>query len=208
MWLRAERQSAGRGRQGRPWESAPGNLYASTVVTLRPDDPPAPGLALVAAVALEEAVRAALPDAAALMLKWPNDLLLGGAKLSGVLLERAAAQVVIGIGVNVAHHPALPDRPTTSLHDAGSPVTAAGLLEDLAAALADWLAVWRMDGMAPVAARWTGRAHALGTALTARLPDGSGVEGRFAGLDASGALLLDTAAGGRRVVHAGDVFLV
>ena len=177
-------------------------------MAIRPGDPPAAGLALVAAVALEEAVHGVLPDASALTLKWPNDLLLAGAKLSGILLERGAAHVVVGIGVNVAHHPALADRATTSLRAAGATVDAATLLADLADRFAAWLAVWRETGMAPVAARWSTRAHPVGTALTVRLPDQTALDGQFLGLDASGALLLGLADGTRHVIHAGDVFVV
>lgn len=208
VWLRAEQQTAGRGRQGRAWQSPPGNLYASTVVRLLPHDPRAAGLALVAAVALEEAVRGALPDASNLQLKWPNDLLLGGAKLSGILLERGGEHVVVGIGVNVAHHPELPDRPTTSLRAAGAAVDAAVFLDDLAQRFARWFETWRGQGIAPIAAQWGERAHPVGTTLSVRLPDGAALAGRFAGLDASGALLLDLADGTRHVIHAGDVFLV
>lgn len=207
-WLRAEQQTAGRGRQGRVWDSPAGNLYASTLVAIRPDDPPAAGLALVAAVALEQTVRDALPDASALRLKWPNDLLLGGAKLSGILLERGAAHVVVGIGVNVAHHPVLADRATTSLRAAGATVDAATLLENLADRFAAWVAIWRGQGMAPVAARWSERAHPVGTALNVRLPDQTALDGQFVGLDASGALLIGLADGTRHVIHAGDVFVV
>ncbi|MFK3889033.1 biotin--[acetyl-CoA-carboxylase] ligase [Sphingomonas sp. NPDC079357] len=207
-WLRAEQQTAGRGRQGRVWDSPAGNLYASTLVAIRPGDPPAAGLALVAAVALEEAVHRVLPDASALTLKWPNDLLLAGAKLSGILLERGASYVVVGIGVNVAHHPALADRATTSLRAAGATVDAATLLADLADRFAAWLLVWRDAGMAPVAARWSDRAHPVGTALMVRLPDQTVLDGQFRGLDASGALLLGLADGTRHVIHAGDVFVV
>jgi BirA family transcriptional regulator, biotin operon repressor / biotin---[acetyl-CoA-carboxylase] ligase len=91
VWLRAERQQGGRGRQGRAWVSPVGNFYGSTLVRLRDSDPAPATLALVAAVALEEVVRAYLPEATpALAIKWPNDVLLGGAKLSGILLERTA----------------------------------------------------------------------------------------------------------------------
>ena len=221
---RAERQTGGKGRQGRAWDSPPGNLYASTLVRLRPADPPAATLALVAAVALEEAVRVFLPRAITertheakdpsfrwgdgLILKWPNDLLIGGAKLSGILLERAGDAIVIGIGVNLAHHPDLPDRPTTSLAAQGAPVDPATLLDVLADAFARWLARWRHEGLDPVRRRWLDRAHPVGTALTTHLPDGSRVEGLFDGLDAEGALILRAADGNRRVIHAGDVFLL
>jgi len=208
VWLCAGRQTAGRGRQGRAWTSPVGNLYASTLVRLRPADPPAPTLALVAAVAVEDAVGAYLPELPGLRLKWPNDLLLDGAKLAGILLERADDVVVVGVGVNLLHHPDLPDRATTSLAAHGPVVEAEDAAETLAEAFARWLARWRGEGVAPVRARWLERAHPPGTALTARPPDGSAVEGLFDGLDADGALILRLAAGERRVIHAGDVFLL
>lgn len=210
LWLRAERQTAGRGRQGREWDSPVGNLYASTLVHLRAGDPPAATLALVTAVALEEVVRATLPERrrGALALKWPNDLLVDGVKLSGILLERAGDWVVIGTGVNIAHHPALPDRPTTSLHAEGAVTDAAGFLARLAEMLAAWLHLWRTEGLAPVTTRWRGRAHAPGTPLVARLPDGSSVSGMFDTLGDDGALVMRLADGSSRAIHAGDVFLI
>jgi BirA family biotin operon repressor/biotin-[acetyl-CoA-carboxylase] ligase len=205
-WLRAERQTGGRGRQGRAWESPAGNLYASTLVRLRPTDPPAATLALVAAVALEEAVGVFLPARA--ILKWPNDLLIDGAKLSGILLERAADAVVIGIGVNLAHAPDLPDRPATSLAAQGAPVEPATFADVLAEAFARWLNRWRGEGIEPIRRRWLERAHPPGTALTANLPDGEAIDGLFDGLTGEGALILRLASGERRVIHAGDVFLI
>jgi BirA family transcriptional regulator, biotin operon repressor / biotin---[acetyl-CoA-carboxylase] ligase len=130
LWLRAERQTGGKGRQGRQWQSPPGNLYASTLVRLRPGDPPAPSLALVAAVALHDTVALQVPEA---RIKWPNDLLAGPAKLAGILLERADDAVVIGFGVNLAFHPEQLDRPTTSV------AALIGAAPD-PAVLVDWLA--------------------------------------------------------------------
>ena len=209
LWLRAERQLAGRGRQGREWVSPVGNFYGSTLVRLRSGDPPAPTLALVAGVAVEEAVRSLSPPPFRdPLLKWPNDLLVDGAKLAGLLLERADDAVVVGVGVNLANHPDLPDRPTTSLAAAGHRVAPEIFADTLAEIFARLLSRWRTEGLAPIRRRWLERAHPIGTALTARLPDGSAIDGLFDGLDPDGALLLRLAGGERRVIHAGDVFLL
>lgn len=192
---------------GRAWQSPEGNLHASTLVRLRPHDPAPATLALVAAVALEEAVSVYLPpEVGTLALKWPNDLLLDGAKLSGVLLERRGDAVVIGFGVNLATHPDLPERPTTSLSAYGVTITAGAFVDTLAETFARWLDRWWMVGVAPVRDRWSARGHPVGTALTARLPDGATIDGLFDGLDTDGALILRLADGGRRVIHAADVF--
>ena len=114
-WLVADRQVAGRGRQGRPWSDGAGNFMGSTVVRPGPSDPPAHTLTLAVALAAYETVLPLLADPRALSIKWPNDLLLNGAKLSGILLEREGDAVVIGIGVNLAQAPELPDRPTIAL---------------------------------------------------------------------------------------------
>lgn len=204
LWLRAERQTAGKGRQGRAWASPEGNLYASTLVRTRPGEPPAATLALVAAVALEETVRVFGAEA---VLKWPNDLLVDGEKLSGILLERVDDAVIIGFGVNLAHHPLDLDRPATSLAAQGSAADPQVFAETLAETFARWLSRWR-DGIAPVRDRWLARAHPPGTALTARLADGGAVDGLFDGLDAQGALILRLADGSRHAIHAGDVFLL
>lgn len=202
-WLRAERQSGGRGRQGRSWASPPGNLYASTLVRLRPGDPLAPSLALVAAVALHEAVSTWAP-LAGIRIKWPNDLLAGEAKLAGILLERAGDAVVIGFGVNLAHHPDDLARPTTSIASlVGAAPEPAAFLEQLTEVFARFLQTWRGAGLEPIRRTWLQRAHPVGTALTT--PEG---EGLFDGLDEGGALRLRLPHGEMRLVHAGDVFLL
>jgi BirA family biotin operon repressor/biotin-[acetyl-CoA-carboxylase] ligase len=205
LWLRAEEQSAGRGRQGRDWASPRGNLYASTIVRPRPADPAPATLSFVAAVALEETLRGWGADA---VIKWPNDLLLGGAKLSGILLERSGAAVVVGIGVNLASHPADLERPATSLAAAGlgAPDPALFVL-DLAAAFRRWVAIWR-GGFAPVRERWLARAHPIGTPLAVRLAGTAPLDGLFDGLSADGALRLRLPSGGVQAIHAGDVFMI
>ena len=201
LWLRAERQTGGKGRQGRPWQSPPGNLHASTLVRLRPDDPPAPTLALVAAVALHEA---ASVHASGVRIKWPNDLLADEAKLAGILLEREGDAVVIGFGVNLAIHPRDLDRPATSLAAlAGTAPDPADFLGVLAEIFDRCLDRWRSEGLAAIRRRWLDAAHPLGTALST--PEG---EGSFEGLDDSGALRLRRADGTIGLVHAGDVFLI
>lgn len=202
LWLRADSQSGGRGRSGRSWVSPPGNLYASTLVRLRQGDPSAPGLALVAGVALQEVASAYAPDRT-LQLKWPNDLLCDGAKLAGILLEREGDCVVAGFGVNLAHHPEQLDRPATNLGG----VAPAAFVEDLAAAFARWRMRWSEEGLGPIVARWADRAHPVGTALLVRTGDEPGLAGLFAGLDSHGALRLRLADGTTRVIQAGDVFL-
>jgi BirA family biotin operon repressor/biotin-[acetyl-CoA-carboxylase] ligase len=205
VWLRAERQNAGKGRQGRAWDSPVGNLYISTLIRLRPSDPPAATLALVAAVALEETVRTFGVSA---MLKWPNDLLVDGAKLSGILLERVGDAVILGIGVNLAHHPEGLDRAATSLAAYGPAPDPDIFAETLGESFERWVSRWRGEGLVSVRERWLARAHPPGTALTARLADGSAIDGLFDGLTGEGALILRLADGTQRVIHAGDVFLL
>jgi BirA family biotin operon repressor/biotin-[acetyl-CoA-carboxylase] ligase len=192
-------------------------------VRVRPEQQAAT-LALVAAVALEETVstflfpgegRGPVSGGSQLgpgrrrgtMLKWPNDLLIDGGKLSGILLERADDAVVIGFGVNLAHHPENLDRPATSLAAHGVTPDPQIFAETLAESFARWVGRWR-DALAPVRDRWLARAHPVGTALTARLADGSSVDGLFDGLTGDGALILRLADGSHRVIHAADVFLL
>jgi len=206
-WLYADTQQGGRGRHGRSWVSPSGNLYASTLVRLRPDDPAPHTLAMVAAVALDELLQAYVPSER-LTIKWPNDLLVDGAKISGILLERVDDSVVVGIGVNLARHPTDIDRLATSLAALGlaSP-DPADFIVDLASGFARCLAIWRGEGLAAILRRWQARSHVHGTALSV----GSGAhrtDGLYDGVDADGALRLRLADGRVHIVHAGDVFLL
>lgn len=196
----AVEQDAGRGRQGRSWASPRGNLYCSFL--LRPDRPAveAAQMSLVAGVALAEAVHP-LVGSRPLSLKWPNDLLLGGAKLAGILVEASPLRgnrpdfLIVGIGVNCASHP---DGLPYAAADLGSAVSPEEMLEHLAERFAVRVSQWEREGFAPIRAAWLALADAEGR-LYRSSPGGEQVEGRFQDLDETGALILATAAGPRRL---------
>lgn len=196
-------QDAGKGRQGREWISADGNFYGSTLVQLRPDDPPAQTLSLAAGLALIEALDVAVPDEP-LMLKWPNDLMLSGKKLAGVLLERNGDRVVLGFGVNLAAAPEVPDRRVASLDGHMQPEAFAPLL---AGSFSRMLVLWRSSEPSAVVRAWEHRAHLVGTRLSVHLNKDEQISGRFAGLDPDGALRLLLEDGSMEIVRAADVFL-
>jgi BirA family transcriptional regulator, biotin operon repressor / biotin---[acetyl-CoA-carboxylase] ligase len=206
-WLIARRQSAGRGRQGRVWFDGSGNFMGSCAVRLSDNAPPPASLSFVAALAVRDAAAEALGGSGSLALKWPNDVLLDGGKLSGILLEMVRGSVVVGIGVNLARAPELPDRKTAALADYG----AAPPLETFAASLARHfgtrLADWRNFGLsATLTAFLNGSIHAAGSLLTVHDGEGAHVSGFFAGLEESdGALRLRLADGTERVIRAGDL---
>lgn len=206
-WLVADRQHAGRGRQGRSWLDAPGNFMGSTIIHLPRHDPGPSGLSLVAALAVYEAVLPRLSDPRRLQLKWPNDLLLGADKVAGILLERAGNSAVLGVGVNLAAAPALADRRAGHLATLGPAPDRDAFARDLAARFDQELARWRQFGMEPVIARWLAAAHPSGAPLSVHGADGSRLSGTFDGLAADGALRLRLADGTTRVIHAGDVAL-
>lgn len=204
-WLVAERQVAGRGRQGRSWQSPSGNFYGSTLVRLRAGDPAAPTLALVAGLALVDALELAAPGVA-LTLKWPNDVLRGRGKLAGILLERADDRVVAGFGVNLAVAPAIEGRETASLSDIAN-ITSANFAPLLAGSFARLLGAWRMTEASSLAAAWEQRAHPKGTALSVHVGPDEKVDGTFDGLDSDGAMRLRRDDGSIALVRVGDVFL-
>ena len=206
-WLRAGRQSGGRGRMGRSWESPDGNLYCSTLVRLRAGDPLPHTLALVAANAVHALVAPLCAGQA--RIKWPNDVLVDGAKIAGILLERSGDAIVVGIGINVTGHPTGLDRPVTSLAGQCAADAEAGtLLQRLAELFAHWLGIWRAQGLEPVRAHWQLNAHPAGTPMRVVQPDGEVVEGSFVALDRQGMLILRLANGETRAIHAGDILLI
>jgi len=208
IWARSQRR--GRGRLGRRWSSPPGNLYCSLL--LRPDLPMAEAakLSFVAGLAVGEALSELLPEDARVGHKWPNDVLVGGRKVAGILLEsmtlgESLASLVIGVGVNVESHPEGLAYPVTSLGAAGSAATVTAVLEAYLRCFDRWLGRWRDQGFAPVRHAWLARAEGLGGPIVVRFGD-QVLSGAFADLDHSGALIVREPDGGRRAVSAGEVF--
>jgi BirA family biotin operon repressor/biotin-[acetyl-CoA-carboxylase] ligase len=202
-------QTGGRGRRGRAWQSPPGNLYLGLL--RRPDCAPAAAhqLGFVTALAVADAC-AVLAPAVERRCKWPNDVLLGGRKVSGILLESESGSparldyLVVGVGVNVASHPEGTEYPATSLVEAGAAASVESTLELLLAGFERWERRWRQGGFPAIRGEWLSRAIGLGEEIRVRL-DRETFTGRFLDLDADGALLIDTDEGRRRV-GAGDVF--
>ena len=207
-WLVADRQTGGRGRAGRVWTGGLGNFMGSTAVALSSTDGAPQTLALVAGVATHRALMAVAPGLAGLVLKWPNDLLVGEAKLGGILLERQGDVVVVGIGVNLAEAPEVPGRATAALSQLGHAVTRNAFAEALAETWAEDLAHWHRGGWPALRDDWQARAHPKGTLLSVNFAAEGPMIGSYAGLDADGAVLLRLADGAVRAIHAGDVELV
>lgn len=214
-WVMARRQTSARGRRGRVWISSEGNLAASLV--MRPQGAPADAArrSFVAALALADALAAVCGPRASVALKWPNDVLLNGGKVAGILLESAGASglvshLVIGFGVNLAEAPPREvvepgaTVPVSVLGETGLRVAPEDFLTVLAAAFARWEAHLTTFGFEPIRTAWTARAARLGERITARLMNES-LEGVFEGLDRDGALVLRTASGARSI-PAADVF--
>jgi BirA family biotin operon repressor/biotin-[acetyl-CoA-carboxylase] ligase len=206
----AGEQTAGRGRHRRTWISPSGNLYLS--ILLRPGCPlrQTAEAGFVAALALADTVAAVVGAVATVRCKWPNDVLVGGGKVAGILLETASEIdgrvdfLVVGIGVNVTSAPALTPgaMPAISLAAAGVAVTPEEVLPRLLTAFDGWRRVWEREGFPLLRAAWRARAHRPGEPLTVRIGERT-LTGQFIDIDASGALILDTAEG-RRTVTAGD----
>lgn len=208
LFVLAHRQSAGRGRAGREWVSPAGNFYGSLL--LRPQTPAGQGgwYALLAGLSLIEALDIFLPPPSPLLLKWPNDVMAGPAKLAGILLDASIAEgrvatLVIGIGVNLAAAPAVPGRATVSLAELGARIDPAHLIEPLCARLDHWLDRLA-DAPDSLRTAWMRRAHKPGTPLAV---DAGRISGTYEGLDAEGGLLLRVE-DGLRVLRGGEVALI
>jgi BirA family biotin operon repressor/biotin-[acetyl-CoA-carboxylase] ligase len=209
----AGQQTSGRGRHGRAWASPAGNLYASVLLGIEGPIAASAQLSFVAGLALADALALHAPDGVELRLKWPNDVLIGRAKVAGILLESvgkangaALASVVVGTGVNIVSSPRETPYPATSLAEQGfAAITPRALLGAYLGALDGWLRQWREAGFAEVRTAWCARGFGLGERIRLRL-DREELLGRFVDVTPGGALLLDLDGGGRREIAAGDVF--
>lgn len=215
LWIRADVQTAGRGRSGRDWQTPSGNFSATLLLTPGADATLLQQLSLVAGVAAADVLNGYLSESGSTeraQLKWPNDVLIGGAKAVGILVETSMvgreAMAFVGIGINLAITPELPGRAVTRLadHIAATP-TPSALLARLAPSMQDWLAVWdKGRRFSAIRAAWLDRALPAGAPISVNAGDGP-VQGTFEGLDMDGALLLCDLSGRRRRFSWGDVTL-
>jgi BirA family biotin operon repressor/biotin-[acetyl-CoA-carboxylase] ligase len=210
VWIAAQRQTAGRGRRGRKWESPTGNLAATLLLSPGKPASECAQLSFVSALAVLDTVASFTPDID-IEVKWPNDVLANGRKIAGILLESASQGadpvfLAIGIGMNLKTHPSDTEFPATSLPALGvsAPLPRHALLE-LAGPFAKWYDVWRADGFSSIRDAWLARAAGLGTRIRARLTNEETM-GIFEGIDATGALLLREAQDRVRTIAAGEVF--
>ena len=205
--VQALSQLGGKGRHGKDWQSPIGNLYLSVLLRPACGVERAGELAFVIAVALS----AALDDYIDLKkhvktLKWPNDILVDGLKLSGILLEsnikdNALDSIIAGIGVNIFKAPEL----AIGLNDiAESPVYVNVVRDDILNKLSYYYELWQEKGFAPIREEWLNGAHGLGEPLTARLPSVSH-QGIFKGITEAGSLILEMAEDGEKIIHAAEV---
>jgi BirA family biotin operon repressor/biotin-[acetyl-CoA-carboxylase] ligase len=208
--VRADRQTAGRGRRGRSWTGLEGNLFISGIHHLACSPSEAAQLSFAAALATAEMIDAHI-DPARVTLKWPNDVLIDGAKVAGVLLEAnttaRGVELVVGVGVNLAAAPQDLDRKAIALSAtgaAGADLAAGEAGRALIAAFERWRAAWAADGFAPLRTAWLARAAGLGGPVEVQHAD-ERLAGVFQDLDSEGALVLTTSEG-RHHVRAGDVF--
>lgn len=211
LWIVADRQTAGRGRRGRAWESPAGNLAATLLIAPRRPASECAQLSFVAAISACDAIAGFAP-AAEFRVKWPNDVLANGKKIAGILLESASGEagrlawLAIGIGINLAHFPPDTEFPATALAALGAPAPSPrDALAQLAAHFAKWYEAWTDKGFAPIHDAWLARAAGLGGRIRARLTNEE-TTGVFEGIDQTGALILRELSGKTRMISAGEVF--
>ena len=204
LWLLADEQTLGRGRLGRSWVSEPGNLYATFLFSIAEGPHAAAQVSFVAALAVHDTVMALRPELSP-RIKWPNDVLIGGAKFCGVLPEVVGdnpTRIAIGCGINIAHAPEGTPYPVTALGDG---LAVATVLAELDANLTRRLAQWDQGrGFSSIRADWAARALGLGSSVTATT-GARQLTGTFTGLAADGALVLAAEDGSLTPIHSGEV---
>lgn len=203
--ITAQRQTKGRGRRGRSWIGRPGNLFMSLLLPWPAAESGA--LVFVVSLALLRAVRQFSPQAD-VCLKWPNDVLVGGRKISGILLEAASPGIMVaGVGVNIASAPEDENilYAVTSLRKVGINCDRTEFLRVFLREFNETCAVYRSEGMAKTAELWRKEVRGIGAPITVRMPR-TEEKGIFRGIDDSGLLLLETPAGVVKTISAGDVF--
>ena len=212
LWVTASEQITGKARRGREWVSKPGNLYASLLLIEPAEAEALASLPLAISLALHKAVVSACPETQQdLKIKWPNDLLLGGKKLSGILLEAARdthgrLAVVVGCGINCQHFPDNPLYPATSIKEFGIALEPQDLFAHLAREMAEALRIWAGGaGFSIIRREWLDRAVGIGQPIIARMPDAE-IHGRFVDIDAEGFLLLQDEHNAILNISAADIF--
>ncbi len=209
VWARS--QDAGKGRRGRSWVSEPGNLYCSIILKPNCSLAKAAELSFVMALSAASAIESFIRTDIAVQCKWPNDVLIDGHKVAGILLETVLSQqneiegLIAGVGINIAHHPKGTDFPATNIHEYGEQsVTVENVLENVCTGVSRWYDIWQTQGFEAIRLDWLNRAYGIEQDITVRLAT-ENLKGTFVSLDAQGALILDCH-GERRLISAGDVY--
>jgi BirA family biotin operon repressor/biotin-[acetyl-CoA-carboxylase] ligase len=209
LWITASEQTLGRGRSGRDWESKPGNLFCSLIQKTDGDIRKSSQLSFVAALAVHNTITEFI-DPDRVKCKWPNDILVVGRKISGILLESYVSDngtnyMIIGIGVNVAHHPEKTLYETTHINaETDQVLSHIDVFFVLTHKMSGWIEAWQSKGFEYIRKNWLSVATGLGSKISVRLPNEQ-FEGRFIDLDSSGALKLETD-NEIKLIHSGDVF--
>lgn len=209
LWVITDRQRKGRGRLGREWQDGAGNFMASGLFHLGLPIGQLAQAGFVSALAVAETLEHFAPGAD-FRLKWPNDVLLDGAKICGILPETGQGPngvwLILGVGINLAHAPVIADRSICALreclHPGASLPSARQVLDVLASRMQDWLAILQEQGFVPVRSAWLDRAHGLGRSISI---SGLG-EGVFEDIDETGALCMRRADQSVKQIHAGEIF--
>ncbi len=211
LWILSDAQTGGRGRRGREWVSKPGNIYCSLIHEASKDTYTSSQLSFVTSLAVRDTVAQFTDDECAVKCKWPNDVLVNGQKISGILLETYSKTVpeqnfvIIGIGINIEHHPDIASYPATHLNaHSGEHVGSINAFTILVEKTAYWIDVWQKEGFEAIRKKWLENCKGFGKEIRVKLPDKE-IVGRFIDLNGDGGLKLDMG-GETKLIHSGEVF--